>query len=154
MISLRERFEIKVELVPFSTCHWWTAYTDSKGYGTFRGKSEKQRAHRVAYELYNGPIPKGLLVLHKCDNPSCVNPVHLFLGTQADNMKDMCDKGRQNKTKGEHANGSKLTDIEVRKIKKFKKTISYVEMAKIFGTSKSHLHRILTNQSWEHISNG
>lgn len=151
MISLQERFENKVELIPFSTCHWWVAYTTSKGYGTFRGKYEKEFAHRVSYKLYKGKICEGLYVLHKCDNPTCVNPDHLFLGTQADNMRDMCDKGRQNKLRGEVANSSKLTEADIRKIRAFKKDISYVKMAKIFNISKSHLCRIINRQIWSHI---
>lgn len=70
------------------------------GYGLFQFRGEQKLAHRVAYELFVGPIPDGLHVLHHCDNPPCCNPTHLWLGTHADNMADMARKGRQVGTRG------------------------------------------------------
>ena len=85
------------EKVYKSACWNWTGSLNEKGYGLFRiggrkGKAEK--AHRVSWEMFNGPIPENLHVLHLCDNRKCVNPEHLFLGTHQDNMKDMMTKGR------------------------------------------------------------
>lgn len=85
----KQRFEEKFLVSP--GCWNWIACTNPKGYGQFT----QLRAHRVSYELYVGPIPEGLSVLHKCDNRRCVNPDHLFVGTQDDNMKDMKRKGRK-----------------------------------------------------------
>lgn len=81
-------------------CWVWTAsiVTHSIGYGQFQGVKGCSLAHRASWILYNGEIPEGLFVLHKCDNPICVNPKHLYLGTHADNMKDMKDRGRVNKS--------------------------------------------------------
>jgi hypothetical protein len=87
-----ERFWSKVS--KSDGCWLWIAYRDEKGYGAFGFKGKVQRAHRVAYELALGPIAPGMHVLHSCDNPSCVNPSHLRLGTHADNMRDRIERGR------------------------------------------------------------
>ena len=92
-----ERFWSKVERTP--TCWIWKASRRAKGYGAFvwanpDGTVIQGRAHRFSWELCNGPIPDGLCVLHRCDNPSCVRPEHLFLGTRSDNNQDMRAKGR------------------------------------------------------------
>jgi len=90
---MEERFWAKVDRT--DDCWLWTACRTTHGYGQFRPeRSRGAQAHRVAWELTNGPIPAGMLVLHRCDNPPCVNPAHLFLGTQSDNMRDMYAKGR------------------------------------------------------------
>lgn len=75
-------------------CHLWTGHKDRDGYGTFRYKDKKIRSHRAAYQLFVGKIPDGFLVCHTCDTPSCVNPKHLFIGTNKDNVNDMWTKGR------------------------------------------------------------
>lgn len=90
-----ERFMAKVMPVPESGCWLWTAACMPNGYGTFRLPNRNMLAHRVAFELFKGPLPDGLQVLHHCDVPCCVNPYHLFAGTQNDNVKDMIGKNRQ-----------------------------------------------------------
>lgn len=96
--SVGERFWAKVDKTSHpGGCWLWTAGKDSRGYGTFRVKSlphPKKAAHRIAYSLVRGEIGSGLCVLHKCDNPACVNPDHLWLGTQKDNAIDRESKGR------------------------------------------------------------
>ena len=92
--SLKERFEEKFYITP--ACWVWTACKTNRGYGRISNKDAKhwELSHRVSYRLYVGEITNSLHVLHTCDNPSCVNPAHLFLGTHTDNMRDRGQKGR------------------------------------------------------------
>lgn len=91
--TIAERFWPKVS--KSDGCWTWTAAINKRwGYGAFREGGKTLRAHRVAWALTNGPIPDGLFACHHCDNPSCVNPSHIFLGTCSDNAKDMAAKGR------------------------------------------------------------
>jgi len=92
--TLQQRFEGKFRVTP--GCWPWTGSKTLKGYGQLRWKYNSLVASRVSYELYVGPIPEGLMVRHRCDNPSCVNPDHLELGTAADNSADMVQRGRHN----------------------------------------------------------
>ena len=85
-----------------NNCIEWRGYTNKAGYGVKTWNRKHKLLHRVAWEWANGPILEGAHVLHRCDNPPCVNPNHLFLGTQADNMKDMIAKGRSRSQKKTH----------------------------------------------------
>ena len=92
--SIPQRFEEKYEPEPNSGCWLWTASTDTVGYGHMWVGGKLKQANRISWELYIGPIPEDKYVLHKCDVRSCVNPYHLFLGTQRENVEDMHKKGR------------------------------------------------------------
>jgi hypothetical protein len=88
------RFDAFVHAEPMSGCFLWAGATNRDGYGAFGIGKRTVRAHRLAFEHERGPIPAGLKVLHRCDTPQCVNPEHLFVGTDLDNQRDMIAKGR------------------------------------------------------------
>ena len=109
-LTPEQRFWNAVDKKGTSDCWLWKAGRLGTGYGAFRGFGEN-KAHRFSWVLHNGPIPTGLHVCHYCDVPLCVNPTHLFVGTDADNMRDMVSKGRAKR--GEHHVQSKLTNDQV-----------------------------------------
>ena len=109
-------------------------------------------AHRVSWELQNGPIPEGLKVLHHCDNPPCVNPKHLFLGTIQDNADDMTSKNRQRGAPGERNAQAKLTDQDVRDIRvSIRKGLSQRQVAKNFNIDQAVVGRIMRGTAWCHV---
>lgn len=121
-------------------CHVWQWCTDHKGYGRgLERQGQRTRAHRQAWIATYGPIPDGLWVLHRCDNPPCVNPDHLFLGTHADNMADMVRKGRS--TLGQRNGQAKLTDEDVVAIRTATDT-TQVALAARYGISQPYVSRI------------
>jgi len=94
-LTVMDRFEYAVgPRSPVTGCDPWNGSVESKGYGQMIVSGRKVQAHRIAWQLFRGPIPEGLFVLHHCDNPRCVNPSHLFLGTHTDNMRNLVAKGR------------------------------------------------------------
>lgn len=93
--TVEQRFNKKYLINEHTDCWEWTRSTNNVGYGMFRYRKGLMRtAHRVSYEMHKGPIPDGMIVCHTCDNPKCVNPDHLWLGTRRDNYNDMVAKGR------------------------------------------------------------
>lgn len=113
MLDLIHKIEIKVNPNFKMPCYLWTGRTNKKGYGRIDRKNKTLSTHRYAWMSVNGPIPKGLFVLHKCDIPNCINPDHLFLGTHQDNMDDMKVKGRAtnaNKDKTHCKHGHELNN--------------------------------------------
>jgi hypothetical protein len=127
-----------------SGCIAWTGKTARGGYGRFTVGGRPRSAHREAYRLAVGPIPDGLLVCHRCDNPSCVNPDHLFLGTVADNASDMVSKGRQ--AIGGKINTAKLSPEQVHEIRN--SSLSNRQASKVYGVSPSQIGNIKRNESW------
>jgi hypothetical protein len=143
-----ERFWSKVEKTE-GGCWNWMGIKDRKGYGVTSKKTQHIRCHRMSYRIAYGDFPNNLHVLHKCDNPSCVNPSHLFLGTNADNMKDKCMKGRQ--ANGERSGGGKITKPQVIAIRELYKTMSTSQIAKQFNVSYSAIRSIVVGKTWKHL---
>lgn len=138
---LERRFWASTDKRGPDECWNWIAYTKG-GYGAIRVGGRQKSAHRVSWELHNGSIGKGLWVLHRCDNPRCVNPAHLFLGTQVDNMRDMAAKARNKPPRlhGTRNPMAKLTDEQCEAIRTAEGTQD--EIAARFGTSQSHVSSI------------
>lgn len=144
-------------------CWLWTGAKNAYGYGVMKGPRRGPRvwgAHRVAYELTHGTIPEGMLVCHRCDVRACCNPAHLFLGTPADNTRDMIEKGRslwQAKphliARGEAAGCVRLTEEQVREIRESAANGQFHhEIAKRFGVSRAAVGRVVTRRSWAHVA--
>lgn len=133
-------------------CWNWKGYTDSKGYGiAVLADHTKKLAHRLSYETFVAPILEGNGVYHHCDNPSCINPEHLFSGTQLDNMHDMIAKGRGRKVRGVDHHKSILTEDQVLEI--FHDQAPNSEVALRHGLRHSVVWSIRTGRTWRHVTN-
>lgn len=132
-------------------CFLWNGTLLPDGYGKFVFNGSQYAAHRFSYTLYKGTIPDNFCVCHKCDNPSCVNPDHLFVGTYRDNVLDCKSKGRLNRVgaKGERQHKAKLTEDAVKKIRT--RFMSERKMAKHFGVVRSVIQDVLSGKSWKHV---
>ena len=151
-----ERFWSNVDIREADECWEWMSYKTNKGYGQVGINKKIQYAHRVSWILTNGKIPKGLFICHHCDNSSCVNPSHLFIGTAKDNSSDMVSKGRSRSGKvysGEDNSQSKLTAKEVRQIRSMYETGKYTKKAlgEIFSVSDVTIHNIVYRKKWKHL---
>lgn len=147
-----QRFESKVDRS--GDCHLWMGSKNPEGYGNFHANGKLDKAHRYAYRLANGDFDTALYVCHTCDNPSCVNPDHLFLGTQTKNMHDMMSKGRQHLTVGVQNGRAKLNDDAVRQIRTLHKSgdMTTRELAKEFGMGQTSIAEIVANKTWRHVA--
>jgi hypothetical protein len=152
--NLTERFWAKVDRSGGPDACWpWTGALhrhDRPGYGRVNGGDGTSRyAHRLSWELHFGPIPEGLQVLHYCDNPPCVNPAHLWLGTNQDNRTDSAHKGRT--ARGERSPNAKLTEDDVRAIRALGGTMSMARIAAQFGVTYLPVNFIIHRKTWKHV---
>jgi len=178
MPSIFDRFENAIMPLTECGCWIWMRARTTRGYGSVKIDGMVLRAHRVSWQISNGPIPEGLHVLHQCDVTCCVNPDHLFLGNHSDNMQDKERKGRGNHatglrnarytkpestcrgdrhwtrltpdaTKGENNNRAILTTGDVELIRG--SDLSGAELGRRFGITKTHANRIKRGAAWSHL---
>ena len=158
--SYLDRFWTFVDKDAPNGCWLWTGCKCPNGYGGFSLRNKMVKVHRISWFIHNGDIPdiedsdyRGTCVLHKCDNPACVNPDHLFLGTHKDNMRDMLDKCRANKEKGEDRHSAKLTESQVLFMRAWHSygDTTYKEIADFYGINQSTASRVINRLAWKHI---
>lgn len=152
-VELKKRITYKIDKK--TGCWEWSGSNNGNGYGRVSHNGKYICAHRGSYIVNVGPIPKGLLVLHKCDNRMCVNPDHLFLGTHKDNCHDMYKKGRQAFRKGEKNGMSKLKERDIIDIRKMRgnndNTYTYKDIATIYNVSDRCIRAVIHNETWKHV---
>lgn len=148
-LTLRERLEART--VRSQLCWEWTGTRDKRGYGRLTVGNKPILAHRISWEVYKGKIPDGAQVLHRCDNPCCVRPSHLFLGDHDANMADKMAKKRHRfgTSHGEDHGCSKLTEFQVLEIRGRKG--SSIKIAADYGVSGRTVREIRNRESWRHL---
>jgi len=151
----RKSFLERICFEPNTGCWLWLGRLNPDGYGSLHAEDNEfgaYSAHRYSYQLFNGPL-NSLQVLHKCDVRCCVNPDHLFLGTQPENIIDMDKKNRRNPAKGEKIGNSKIKSEQALEIKKLYSTGNYrqIDIAKKFGVERGVVSSIVQNKTWIHV---
>ncbi len=152
----RDRFWQKIAVGDVDSCWEWQRFRNPLGYGRFRFEGKTELAHRIAWELTHGEIPVGMFVCHSCDNPPCCNPAHLWLGTNAENIKDAARKGRGYRGgtppyySGADHPSAKLTEGDVRAIRQ-RASEGCPSLAREFGITRDHVRRIILRQAWNRL---
>ena len=152
-------------VVRSNRCWGWSGPFTDKGRPRIFAHGDSGYAHRISYLLHKGPIPKGLVVCHTCDNPECTNPDHLWIGTHADNQRDCARKNRRAKgfnngkhtkpestPRGEGSSRSKLTNDDIRRIRSLEGTMSQQSIGLVFNTPQTNISQILRGNAWKHVS--
>lgn len=150
-MDMMEKLIARVK-VDANGCFIWQGYKDSRGYGFTRlGNDRKTKsAHRFSYQTFRGEIPAGLCVCHRCDNPSCINPAHFFLGTHKDNSQDAAKKNRM--THGVKVNTAKLNEQQVAEItRRYAAGERTMKLVEEFGVSKHAIRRVLNKGNWRQV---
>lgn len=150
---IKDRFWEKVEIIPFHSCWEWTAsFKDKRNrYGSICLNGKPYPAHRLSYEMHNGKIPNGFHVLHSCDNPPCVNPKHLRIGTNADNSRDRVIRGRS--LVGIKNHKRVLTEHQIVEIRK-KHAINGLGSRRLsneYKVSRTNIRAIIKGDTWKHL---
>lgn len=162
-ISNIELFQEMLKAIPLDdACMEWPRGRHKRGYGKIWHDGERKKTHQLAYELTKGPIPEGHGVLHKCDNPPCFRPDHLFTGTQEDNVRDAVSKGRWSthtlpasipRPKGERNANSVLTENLVREIRALHAAtgMKFSPIGRKFGVSPTTIEAVVRRKTWKHV---
>lgn len=145
--TLVERLSRETSRDSEAGCWSWTGHKHKQGYGHIKWNGRMQLTHRLALEAVGVDVPRGVEVCHRCDNAECVNPSHLFLGTHADNMRDMREKGRS--AKGEKIGRAALTAAQVVDIRRSRATP--LELAARHGITRSGVYSVLRRDTWRHV---
>jgi hypothetical protein len=147
--SLRCRVAISVDKRGDDECWPWLGLLDQDGYGEFGFKKKKYKSHRAVLELKDGPIPRGIVAMHSCDNRPCCNPAHISGGTAEDNNNDRIAKGRSVGAKGERAGHAKLTEAQIRAIRSDPRPGPQV--ARDYPVNEQAIYKIRRGERWGHV---
>ncbi len=145
-LSLRESFEMRFKKT--EGCWIWSGTIEGYGYGVIDHNRRRYRAHVLALKFDGRPVPDGMIACHHCDNPPCVNPAHLYVGTPAENARDAKERGLL--PRGESHHNAKLTEAEIRQIRSLKMPATHIAL--IFGVSRHTISRIQSGRGWEHVA--
>jgi len=146
-MSLAEKLDYCSMPEPNSGCWLWIGGCTDRGYGNMRFDGKNLGAHRMSWKRHNGPIPPGGVICHRCDTPSCINPDHLFLGIQADNIKDAAAKGRM--PRGEKSWNAVLTEPQI--INTLADNRTAPEIARDHGAAPTTIYAVKSGRTWKHL---
>lgn len=150
MSDVRAELLARTKIDEISGCWNWVKAKDQDGYGSVRFGGKQRRAHRVSYEVHIEPVPRDARVCHRCDNPACINPAHLFLGSQAENISDMVAKGRQ--ARGQRVSTAKLNESDIFAIRDADGGRGlHTALAKKHGVSSQQIADIRAGKCWAHL---